>query len=104
MGRGRLDHRPGRVLQVRPFGFDFVAVAVPPPLLLRRSAPNLVGRVAGRLPRTLSSSLFSLIAEPVYVSRVRLGAFHSPIGETLRTPRRKETWRTLPMDASVSSA
>ena len=40
-------------------GFATVFVAVPP--LSRRSRPNLVGRVAGRLPRTLSSSLLSLI-------------------------------------------
>ena len=57
------------------FGFGlvavFVAVAVP---LFLRSPPNRVGRVAGRLPRTLSSSVFSLICRPVYVSRAYLGA------------------------------
>jgi hypothetical protein len=41
------------------FGFAFVAV--PPPEVVTRSLPNRVGRVAGRLPRTLSSSVFSLI-------------------------------------------
>src|SRR4051812_6809361 len=40
-------------------GFAAVFVAVPP--LSGRSRPNLVGRVAGRLPRTLSSSRLSLI-------------------------------------------
>src|SRR4051794_1978769 len=40
-------------------GFAAVLVAVPP--VSRRSRPTLVGRVAGRLPRTLSSSLLSLI-------------------------------------------
>src|SRR5215218_8419505 len=40
-------------------GFATVFVAVPP--LSRRSRPNLVERVAGRLPRTLSSLRLSLI-------------------------------------------
>src|SRR5829696_9179803 len=39
------------------FGFAFVAVAVPPPEAFARSRPNRVGRVAGRLPRMLSSSV-----------------------------------------------
>ena len=52
----------------------FAAVAVPPPRF-GRSRPKRVGRVAGRLPRTLSSSDFSVISEPVYVSRSPLGAF-----------------------------
>ncbi len=56
------------------FGFALVAVADFPFALFRRSPPNRVGRVAGRLPRTLSSSVFSVISPPVYVSRTRLGA------------------------------
>ena len=48
-----------RALAALAFGAVFVAV---PPALCRRSRPNRVGRVAGRLPRTLSSSLLSLIA------------------------------------------
>ena len=43
------------------FGFAFVAVAVPPADVFARSRPNRVGRVEGRLPRTLSSSVFSVI-------------------------------------------
>src|SRR3954454_24581579 len=63
IGRGL---RAGAAWAPAPFAAAFLArgsaavfVAVPP--LSRRSRPNLVGRVAGRLPRTLSSSLLSLI-------------------------------------------
>ena len=58
----------------RGFGFVFVAVADLPFAFFRRSPPNRVGRVAGRLPRTLSSSVFSVISPPVYVSRAPVGA------------------------------
>jgi hypothetical protein len=40
-----------------------------------RSRPKRVGRVSGRLPRTLWSSVVLVIDQPVYVSLRALGAF-----------------------------
>jgi hypothetical protein len=52
-----------------PFAaFGFARAFVP------RSPPKRVARVAGRLPRTPGSSVFSVIDQPVYVSRPPLGA------------------------------
>ena len=87
------------------FGFAFVAVA---DLRCRSCAalpPNRVARVAGRLPRTLSSSrLVAHLRTSLRFTRRASGHSIYRIGETRRTPRRRRIWRTPPMDESGSSA
>src|SRR4051794_10148925 len=71
------------------FGFGLVAGAVVPPPSCR-SAPSRVARVAGRLPRTVSSSGFSLIADQSTFRTPTRGHSGTRMRETPRAARRRE--------------